>query len=395
MHPLTANLVLLSQFFNLASWLGMSIAAPSVDTLPSTLQVFVGGEGNGGKDVTVLVYDTVKNTFTPKATSNALGDNVIWLQFDKTQKTLLGASAAKFNNKDKTGGVFSAAVGADGSLKKLSSSQTAEVPVSLEIAPDGKLVMVPSFNGGKLETFTLADGKLSKEPKQTFKFEGSGPVKERQANAAAHQAQLDPSGTMLLVPDLGTDKVHFFSLAQDTLTPQPDIPTEAGCGPRHLVFSPEKAKNQLFYLVCELSSKVLVMELTDKKATIKQKVSILPAGVANPKTMNAAEIAITPDGKFLYTSNRQKDKAASAKENIISVFSREEAGTLKAAGTFFSGGKGPRHFSFSPDKAASLVIVANQDSNLVCVHKRDPATGGLTQVAQTEVKGPAIALFKT
>ena len=58
---------------------------------------------------------------------------------------IVSASAEKFGGKDATGGVFSAALAADGSLKRLSSSQTDEAPVSIEFSPDEKLVMVANL----------------------------------------------------------------------------------------------------------------------------------------------------------------------------------------------------------------------------------------------------------
>lgn len=58
---------------------------------------------------------------------------------------IISASAEKFGGKDQTGGVFSATLGADGSLQKLSSAQTDEAPVSIEFSPDEKLVMVANL----------------------------------------------------------------------------------------------------------------------------------------------------------------------------------------------------------------------------------------------------------
>jgi len=361
--------------------------------LPATLKLFVGGED---KDVKLFAFDTAKNTFKLQTSSDALGPNAIWLEVDKAKKLMISASAEKFEGKDATGGVFSAALAADGSLKKLSSSQTDEAPVSIEFSPDEKLVMVANFNGGSIQTYDLADGKLSAKPKQSFKFTGSGPVKDRQSKAAAHQVKLDPSGKILLVPDLGSDRVHSFTLNKDlTLTKNPDLKVKAGCGPRHVVFAPQKSDPILFYLLCELSSDLFLIELTDPKSKgkIKQTLSVLPAKGAK-NTFNAAEILITPDKKFLYTTNRQKDKAGKDEDNIFSVFSRDDAtGKLTPKGTFPTGGKGPRHFSFSPDPEASLVVVSNQDSNRVTVHKRDPTSGALTPLGSVDSKSPAIALF--
>ncbi|KAI9617459.1 hypothetical protein KEM48_004797 [Puccinia striiformis f. sp. tritici PST-130] len=368
--------------------------------LPATLKLFVGGED---KEVQVFTFDTAKGTATPLAKSDALGPNAIWLEFNKDKSLVFSASADKFGGKEGTGGVFSASVAADGTLKQLSSTQTDEAPVFIEISPDEKLAMVATFNGGSLVTYDIAAGKLSAKPKQTFPFtvKKTGPVKDRQAKVtAAHQAKLDPSGTVLLVPDLGADVVHTFSLDKSqTLKQTKAIPVKEGCGPRHLVFAPEKSKVLRFYLLCELSSDLLLIETDLKKiGTIVQTLNVLPTG-AKPgltNTFNAGEILISPDNKFLYTTNRQRDKAGKVDDNIFSVFERDLTnGKLTAKGTFPTGGKGPRHFSFSPDPEASMVVVSNQESNIVNFHKRDPTTGALTLLkTQVEYKSPAVALFR-
>ncbi|KAA1109921.1 hypothetical protein PGT21_003214 [Puccinia graminis f. sp. tritici] len=394
---LLCSLVCLAGLSQICSAQATTKAASATST---TLKIFVGGDQ--GQGISVFTFDTVKGTLTPQAQgrSDALGPSPIWFEFDKAKKLMISTSAEKFDGKEKTGGVFSAAVAADGTLKKISSTETDEAPVSLEISPDEKLVMVASFNGGSVTTYDLNAGKLSAKPTKTFKFQikKPGPVAERQTQAAAHQVKLDPAGKLLLVPDLGMDKVHMFSLVSDgkttSLAPQRDIPIDAGCGPRHLVFDPKKIDRPTFYLLCELSSQLLMIEITDNtKGKIIEKHSVLPPNAKN--TFNAAEIIISPDGKFLYTTNRQKDKAGKEEDNIFSIFARDlDSGKLTPKGTSPTGGKGPRHCALSPDANASFMVVANQDSNQISVHKRDPQTGALTFVKSADTKSPAIAVFQ-
>ncbi|PLW16551.1 hypothetical protein PCASD_16867 [Puccinia coronata f. sp. avenae] len=386
-------LVFLCSLVCLASWSERCSAQTANPAgLPATLKLYVGCEEGSTK---LLSFDTAKTELSTPTTLDALGTNVLWFEFDKAKN----AAADKFSGKDQTGTVFSASVGANGALQKISSSPTDEAPVSIELSPDEKLVMVANFNGGSIQTYELTGtGTLPDKPKETFKFSGSGPVKERQGKASAHQVKMDPSGKVLLVPDLGSDRVHSFTLNKDlTLTRNPDIRVKAGCGPRHLVFSPQKTDLVVFYLLCELSNDLFLIELTDvkSKGKIKQTLNILPRGT-NPSTFNAAEILITPDKKFLYTTTRQKDKNGKDDDNIFSVFARDDTtGKLTPAGTFPTGGKGPRHFSFSPDPDASLVVVSNQDSNRVNFHKRDPKTGALTLQRTTfESKTPVFAVFQ-
>ncbi|KAA1075167.1 hypothetical protein PGT21_030373 [Puccinia graminis f. sp. tritici] len=388
---------LLSTLAWFANWCQLSSAAIKLlDTLPQTLQVYIGGET---KDLKLFTFDTVQNTFAMIKTIDALGPNAIWLDFDQSNKFMLSTSAANFDKKEKTGGVFSALIGPDGSLQNINSAPTPEAPVSLEVSPDGKLVAVASFNGASLTTYRLGDdGKLSL-PVQNFTFTGQGPVTARQAAASAHQVKFDPSGKLLLVPDLGSDRIRSFSLDRvGNLKRNSDIAVKAGCGPRHVAFAPPKPAGPLrFYLICELSNELALIELPDaraKAASLIQTITTLPKG-ADPKTFNAAELLLTPDGKFLYATNRQIDPAGRPDDNTFAIFSRNEAtDILTPIGFAPTGGKGPRHCAFTPDKAASFMLVTNRDSNLVTAHRRNETTGALNQVGAAPAQAPSVALFR-
>ena len=87
-----------------------------------------------------------------------------------------------------------------------------------------------------------------------------------------------------------------------------------------------------------------------------------------------AEICLSPDGRFVYGSNRGHDSLA--------VFARDAAkGTLTLVEIVPTGGKHPRNFNLSPD--GRWLICANRDSDNVTVFGRDAATGRLTRTAQT------------
>ncbi|EGG05922.1 uncharacterized protein MELLADRAFT_87619 [Melampsora larici-populina 98AG31] len=365
--------------------------------------MFIGGSG---KTVATVTFDIVNKVFTNVSQTIKLGESPSWLVLDPTKKILISTSSVgNFDGKNKTGGIFSAQVNSNGALTKISASESADTPVASEFSKDGKLVVVASYrdytknysssNGGAITTYTIdSSGALSPKPIQTFTFGGSGPVKERQGSAAAHQARFDPTGKFVFVPDLGSDRIRIFSVSGTTLKQTKDFAVHAGCGPRHMDFF-SGGKNVQAYVICELSNELLVLDLTlESEATFKskQKISTLPPKT-NGTTMNAAEVAITPDGKFCYASNRQKDPKGKDSDNTIAVFSRDESGKLESAGFFPAGGKGPRYIGLSPDGDARLLVVTNEDSNLVTMHTRDKKTGALTQIAKSAQDKPTIALF--
>ncbi|KAI9608335.1 hypothetical protein KEM48_003268 [Puccinia striiformis f. sp. tritici PST-130] len=370
-HP--ADSFFISTLAWFASQCQISSAAVKLrDTLPASLQLYVAE----ALDVKLYSFDTVQGTFFMQQTTDALGPNVTWMDLDKTNKFLLSTSVANFDKREKTGAVFSAAIAPNGTLTPVNVVPSPEGPVSLEGSPDGKIVMVASFTGASLTSYKLgADGKLS-QPGQNVIFTGSGPVPGRQAAAAAHQVQLDPTGKLLLVPDLGSDRIRTFSLE----------------GNGNLVRGAI-----LFYVVCELSNEVIVVELSDIQAntvSFKQVITTLPKGT-NATNFFAAEVLITPDGKFLYVTNRQTTPDARVDDNTFAIYARNQTdGTLIPFGFSPTGGRGSQNFAFSPDKAASLVVVTNKDSNLVTIHRRDPGSGALNQIASVPCLAPSVALFR-
>jgi 6-phosphogluconolactonase len=99
----------------------------------------------------------------------------------------------------------------------------------------------------------------------------------------------------------------------------------------------------------------------------------------------AAEIAIHPSGKWLFSSNRGKDSMA-----VFSVV--PVTGKLKAAGDYLTGGKEPRHFAIDP--TGRFLLAENENSNSIVVFRIDLATGALSQVSITEgVPSPVCLVF--
>jgi 6-phosphogluconolactonase len=111
--------------------------------------------------------------------------------------------------------------------------------------------------------------------------------------------------------------------------------------------------------------------------------TIAPEFPADKNT--AAELAVSPDGNFLYASNRG--------ENTLVVFSiSTKNGDLTLVQRISCGGNTPRHFTLDP--TAQWVICGNQDSANVTVFRRDSATGMLSGPVQTlALDSPLFTLF--
>ena len=242
-------------------------------------------------------------------------------------------------------------------------------PCYINLSPDEDCVITANYMGGSISVLPLdASGRLS-ENVSTFAFTGEGENKIRQGQPHLHCVEFTPDGKFLLANDLGTDKIHVFPL-----TPQGkldemgtfDVELEPGSGPRHLCFSKD---GRFAYLINEISGKVTTL--------IYNEGTLQPIHYIEADTVNAqgsADIHLSPDGKFLYASNRLKADG-------IAIFSvNQETGMLTKAGYQLTGIH-PRNFIITPD--GRFLLVACRDSNLVQIFRRDEKTGLLVDTGKT------------
>jgi len=183
--------------------------------------------------------------------------------------------------------------------------------------------------------------------------------------------------------------MYRFDANKGALVPhEPAFATlDPGAGPRHIAIHPN---GRFVYAVNELKSTVTVFSSAAQKKNqpylvLKQQVSLLPQNFSGRN--DAAEIAVHPNGKFLYASNRGHDS--------IVVFDIEEAnGTLTQVADVSTGGKEPRHFAIDP--SGKYLLAENQFSNNIVVFKIDPTTGGLTPTGHAvQVPSPVDLTFVT
>ncbi|WP_229239667.1 lactonase family protein [Echinicola soli] len=255
-------------------------------------------------------------------------------------------------------------------LKKLSTSSTiGSGPCYITLSPNEKFIFAGNYGSGDLAVLPIqADGTLG-DAIQTISHAGSSVNEDRQASPHVHSLVFHPNGKQLFVADLGTDKVYIYDF--DPSREQPlstSIPShftvKAGSGPRHLVFNQAGDK---IYLVHEMTSEVGLYDynLEEDKITHLDSYALTPKGFAGDK--GAAEIKISDDGQFLYTSNR-------GDSNEIIVFKiNPQTGTLDKIQAISSGGQTPRNFALSPD--GNFLFVGNQNSDQILAYERNPQSG--------------------
>ncbi|MFC7669330.1 lactonase family protein [Hymenobacter humi] len=158
--------------------------------------------------------------------------------------------------------------------------------------------------------------------------------------------------------------------------PEPAFTAQPGAGPRHLTFSPN---GRQAYLINELNSTITALSYDAAAGRFSelQTLSALPAGYEGPNS--CADIHVSPNGRFLYASNRG--------HNSIAVFAIEAGGKLTPVQDVDTQGKTPRNFTLDP--SGRLLLVANQNSNSIVTFRVDAQTGQLTPTGQTaEVPSP-------
>ena len=253
-------------------------------------------------------------------------------------------------------------------------------PCYINLSPNEDFVITANYMGGSISVLpTETSGRLG-ENVSTFAFQGEGVLKERQSQPHLHCVEFTPDGKFLLANDLGTDKIHVFPLTSDGKLDEKatfDVALEAGSGPRHLCFSKD---GRFAYLINELSGKVTALSYNGETLT--------PIQYIEADTVNAqgsADIHLSPDGKFLYASNRLKADG-------IAIFSvHQETGMLTKAGYQLTGIH-PRNFIITPD--GRFLLVACRDSNLVQIFSRDEKTGLLVDTGKTiEISKPVCLKF--
>lgn len=289
--------------------------------------------------------------------------------------------------------------GASGDLQLLNTvSSEGAGPAHMSLDATGKFAFVANYAGGSIAVLPILDGgslgaavdvhgdtgalgsKMATDgPRGSFAISGHD-------HPHAHMIAADPKNRFVLATDLAQDRIYVyrFDAAAGKLTPAESAPftsLPSGDGPRHFAFHPN---GHWLYLLEEEASAIVFFHYDPATGALskQQILSALPAGFAG--TSFASEIAVSPDGRFLYSANRLHD--------TISICSIAADGRLNLIGERSTMGDYPRHFRFDP--SGNFLYVCNQRSDCIATFRRDRATGLLTFAGQYAAVGsPAILTF--
>jgi len=241
---------------------------------------------------------------------------------------------------------------------------------------DGETIISSNYTGGTVTAFALNEDGSILGSSQYFScsseyFQALTGLSLGSDPAHMHCAVLSPDGKYFFVTNLGMDCIHRFErvegihpLGNSTVAWKHTGLTKFG--PRHMVFS---ADGKYAYLLCELGDKLVVFEYEDGKLNPIQTLTAYKG-----KGHGSADLHISPDGRYLYTSHRLK-------EDGIAIFGIDKAtGKVKKAG-YQPTGRHPRNFAITPD--GNWLLCACRDDNRIEVYSINKETGALSATGKT------------
>jgi 6-phosphogluconolactonase len=267
-----------------------------------------------------------------------------------------------------------------GALQWLSTSPLAESFTYISLDRTGRYLFGSSYGGHLVSVNAVgADGRVSEKPLQVI------PVGRN-----AHSIHVDESNRFAFVPTLGSDEIFQFSFDAKTGRLASNTPAvvllKPSAGPRHFVTSSD---NKYLYALNELIGTVTIFALDGKAGLLTERgsVSALPpdtklgpgmprgaVGGANaPPPRNtdndiwAADIHLTPNGRFLYISERTT--------STLAAFSVDGASGKLNYQSSTPTERQPRGFAIDPH--GRYLVASGEKSELISLYAIDPVSGSL------------------
>ena len=254
---------------------------------------------------------------------------------------------------------------ASGALEHLATIQAPGRMSHITVDRSGRHLLGASVSNDLVASHAIeADGRLRTDATQVLTV----PSK-------AHQITTDLGNRFAFVPNLGGDLV--MQLTFDAATGQlsdntpAQIAQPAGAAPRHIAHHPN---GRFAYLLNEENGSIAAFTLDATTGTLTQFQTddFLPDGFDGQPW--GAQILVTPDGRFLYTSERTSS-------TLTCHAIDPDSGRITKRHTFPTEAC-PRNFALDP--AGRHVIAAGEKSNRVACYAIDPATGALDLASTIE-----------
>jgi 6-phosphogluconolactonase len=329
------------------------------------------------KGVYLYSFDTTDGTLTE--VNVARNENPSFLTISRD-----GRFAFSANENDGQFGGSVTAYEVNASLQLLQTINSSYTlgghPCHVSTDATGKWLVASNYSGGNFSVFRLDAGAIS-DVVQTIQHTGSGPH-ENQDAPHIHSATFSADNNFLYVCDLGTDGIYIYPFDAAAEKPVNEsgvvkVPATPGSGPRHLALHPSIG---MAYVINELSGTISLLKTRNPE--IIKEVSLVDEKEGD---MEAADIHITQDGRYLYASLR-------GNYNCINVYSvGTGGGDITFLGKHSSGGIEPRNFALDP--SGDYLLAANHGSGDISVFRINKASGALSPVNRIKVPSPVCVQF--
>jgi 6-phosphogluconolactonase len=272
----------------------------------------------------------------------------------------------------------------NGGLSEAARAALPDSMVSLSLDRQGKWLFGISYGSGMLSVSPVdPDGAVRKASCHTLLVGRYG-----------HAVWADATNSHVYASSLGDDKIVQCSLNSETgqLAAISSMHTSIGHGPRHFVFSPD---NQFVYVINEMSGEILQSRRSEGSGELLAVESYpslptntqLTRGVARPP-MGAgeeivipeapcycADIAMTPDGRFIYSTERTSSTLSHLERNAVS-------GGLRLVDCYTTEHQ-PRGIQIDP--TGTYLFVTGEKSEFASVYAIDPQSGSLSAVLRVPI----------
>jgi 6-phosphogluconolactonase len=242
-------------------------------------------------------------------------------------------------------------------------------PVYLTTDRSGQHLLTATFGGNELAIFPIGDdGSL-----------GGAETERVSTPQEPHSLVIDASNVWLLVPHRTPDLIgqYAFDASTGTVTANavPQVMAPGGAGPRHIVLHPDGG---YAYVADEFSDSVSTYAFDAGSGQLSYLATVTTLPDDFPGGDNTcADVHVTPDGRFLYVSNRGHDSLA--------MFAIDPGTGLPTAMGYAPTEPRPREFEVDP--RGRYAFAAGQDSGRVASYVIDQESGMLTPGAVYDV-GP-------
>jgi len=292
--------------------------------------------------------------------------------------------AAVTGLQDKRAGVATLSRAKDGTLKLLNTATITSRAPYIRADKNNQNLLAAHYGAGEVTVYRIRDGICTGELTTQIKTEKT-----------AHCIEIDPSGRFVYVPHTGPNKLYQFRLNADSgVLTALDPPFVAGPDTEHRYHEPRHYAHhptlKMAYTSNENGGGITAWHFNEQTGAMRRGKTLCTLPDGYKESSHAADIQITPDGRFAYVSNRDTTKRSEGQlyqDNICAVAIDGQTGAMRIVGQYPTG-RYPRATCI--DLKGGYFFAAGQLSNDLYAYRLDAKTGALKHLKTYPTGGTPI-----